>query len=72
MKKRTMTIDLEAYSLPCTLGNVPSGFKPNEMMIITAGRQTGKSMYMKMLKSKIYNTNLCNEILLPKFQPKTN
>jgi len=41
------------------------GFKKGEMMLITAGRQTGKSYYQKMLLNKIYGTNLCKEIFLP-------
>jgi hypothetical protein len=42
------------------------GFRAGEMMIISSGRQTGKSsFYMKMLKNRIYDSNLCKEIILP-------
>lgn len=45
------------------------GFKQGEM-IVFAGRQTGKSYYtMKVLKNRIYGTNLCKEIMLP-VEPK--
>lgn len=41
------------------------GFKRGEMTLFSAGRQTGKStMYMTMLKNRIYNANLCKEITL--------
>jgi hypothetical protein len=39
------------------------GFKRGEMAVISSGRQTGKST-MTMLKSRIYNANLCKEIIL--------
>lgn len=42
------------------------GFKPSEMVLYSAGRQTGKSMYY----SKMFK-NLCNEIILPGY-PKTS
>lgn len=70
MTKRTFTIDLESYSQPCVLGNVSGGIQPGEMMIFTAGRRTGKSMYTQMLKNRIYDTNLCKEIVLPMFATK--
>jgi hypothetical protein len=42
------------------------GFRAGEMMVISSGRQTGKSsLYMKMLKNRIYDSNLCKEIVLP-------
>lgn len=44
------------------------GFKQGELMIISGGRRLGKSnisMHMKLLKNRIYDTNLCKEILLP-------
>lgn len=44
------------------------GFKAGTMAVISAGRQTGKShyySYMKGLKNRIYDTNLCNEIVMP-------
>jgi KaiC/GvpD/RAD55 family RecA-like ATPase len=34
------------------------GFKRGEMAIVSAGHQTGKST-MSILKSRIYNANLC-------------
>jgi hypothetical protein len=42
---------------------VNGGFKRGEMAVISSGRQTGKST-MTMLKSRIYNANLCKEIVL--------
>jgi hypothetical protein len=42
---------------------VNGGFKRGEMSVISSGRQTGKST-MTMLKSRIYNANLCKEIIL--------
>jgi hypothetical protein len=45
------------------------GFKQGEMQIISAGRQTGKSLYQKMVLNKLYGTNLCKEIMLP-MKPK--
>ena len=65
MKNKTITIDLESYAQPCVLGSFTSGIRPGEMMVYSAGRQTGKSMYMQMLKNRIYDTNLCKEIMLP-------
>lgn len=48
------------------LDKVSGGFKAGEMMIISAGRRTGKS-YLNQL----YGNNLCKEILLPmKPEPK--
>ena len=32
------------------------GFKHGEMMLISAGRQTGKSMVMKIMKNRMYGT----------------
>jgi hypothetical protein len=40
------------------------GFKQGEMMLISAGRSTGKSM-LNAYYGKIFSTNLCKEILLP-------
>jgi hypothetical protein len=65
MKTKTITVDLEAYSQPCVLGTTTGGIHPGEMMVITAGRRTGKSMYMQTLNNRIYNTNRCKEIMLP-------
>jgi hypothetical protein len=46
------------------------GFKRGEMFLISAGRQTGKSMLNQMY-GKLWNNNLCKEILLPmKPEPK--
>lgn len=56
----TTYIDIESFT---------SGVTPGEMFIITSGRQTGKSYYMKALKNraygKLFNDNLCKEIILP-------
>jgi hypothetical protein len=46
------------------------GFKREEMTIFSAGRQTGKSMYMNLFKTRYYSTNLCKEIVLP-MKPKS-
>ena len=43
------------------------GFKKGELAIISAGRQTGKSTFLK----SAYYKNLCEEIMLPGF-PKTS
>ena len=52
MKNKTITVDLEAWS-PTVLSNTTGGIHP------------GKSMYMKMLKNRMYGgTNLCKEIVL--------
>ena len=40
------------------------GFKRSEMSIIMSGRRAGKSMLNQMY-GKLYNNNLCKEILLP-------
>lgn len=82
---KTITVDLESWTQPCTLSGVTTGihppqlhdyqqtlfqqfsrgFRAGEMMIISSGRQTGKSsFYMKMLKNRIYDSNLCKEITL--------
>jgi hypothetical protein len=39
------------------------GFKRGEMAIVSSGRQTGKST-LTIMKSRIYNANLCKEIVL--------
>jgi hypothetical protein len=47
------------------------GFKPGQMTLYSSGRQTGKSMYMNLLKTRYYGTNLCKEIVFPmKPEPK--
>ena len=52
------------------LMNVSGGIAPGEMMIFTGGRRTGKST-LNQYYGKLWNTNLCNEILLPmKPEPK--
>jgi hypothetical protein len=61
MKNKTITVDLETWT-PNVLSNTTGGIHPGEMMIFSSVRQTGKSMYMKMLKNRMYNTNLCKEI----------
>lgn len=72
MSKKTITVDLESYAQPCVLGNVTGGIHPDQMMVYSAGRQTGKSMinkaWAKMQLNSAYGkfgTNLCNEIMLP-------
>jgi hypothetical protein len=46
------------------------GFKPGEMVLYSAGRQTGKST-LNQYYGKLFNNNLCKEILLPmKPEPK--
>ena len=64
MKNKTITVDLETW-MPTVLGNTTGGIHPGQMLLYTAGRQTGKSLYMDMLKNRIYDTNLCKEIFLP-------
>jgi hypothetical protein len=64
MKNKTITVDLETW-MPTVLGNTTGGIPVGAMNVISMGRQTGKSMYMKMLKNRIYGTNLCKEIFLP-------
>jgi hypothetical protein len=67
VKNKTITVDLEAWS-PTLLCNTTGGIHTGQMLIYAAGRQTGKSMCMEMLKNRIYDTNLCKEILLPMYQ----
>ncbi len=65
MKNKTITVDLETW-MPAVLGNTTGGIHPGQMMIFSAGRQTGKStLYMETLKNRIYDTNLCKEIFIP-------
>lgn len=64
MRNKTVTVDLEAYPQPCTLGSVSGGFHSGEMLIYSGGRQTGKSM-LTLFKSRYYDINLCKEIMLP-------
>lgn len=47
--------------------NVIEGISPKEMMIFSGGRQTGKSLYYTALMNRIYDTNLCKELLLPMY-----
>lgn len=44
--------------------NLQPGWMKKEMVIISSGRQTGKSYYQKMMLNQLYNTNLCKEITL--------
>ena len=48
---------------------ITTGFGSKELMVISTGRQTGKSYYQKTLLNqqygKLYDTNLCKEIMLP-------
>ena len=50
------------------------GFRFGQLPAISVGRQTGKShyySYMKGLQNRIYDTNLCKEIVMPtKPEPK--
>lgn len=45
------------------------GFKPGEMFLVSAGRQTGKS-YLNKMYGKLWNNNLCKEIMLTHPEPK--
>jgi hypothetical protein len=72
-KKQTVVFDIEtmkaitetATQYQLDLINT-LGFKRGEMAVFSAGRRTGKSYYYdKVLKNRIYGTNLCNEIMLP-------
>ena len=50
------------------LNNLSGGIPAGTMTVFSAGRQTGKSYYnMKVLKNRIYDTNLCKEIMLPMY-----
>ena len=72
-KKQTIVFDIEtmesitktAMQYQVNLVNSIAGYKPGEMVLFSAGRQTGKSMFMKVLKNRYYDTNLCKEIMLP-------
>lgn len=68
---KNSTEGIHAYQ-QALLDKVSGGFQAGEMMLYSAGRNTGKShFYQKMLLESIYNTNLCREILLPtKPEPK--
>lgn len=64
MKTKTINIDLEAWD-PSPLSSVTGGIRPDQMLVYSGGRQTGKSMLtMHMLKSRYYSTNLCKEVTL--------
>lgn len=65
MRNKTITVDNESYLQLCVLGNTTGGIPAGTMNVVGMSRQTGKSMYMKMFKNRIYGTNLCNEIFLP-------
>ena len=72
-KKQTIVFDIEtmesitktAMQYQVNLVNSIAGYKPGEMVLFSAGRQTGKSMLMQVLKNRYYDTNLCKEIMLP-------
>ncbi len=51
MKKQTVIVDLEAYSNLRPMSNVTDGIHPYI-----------PTMYMKMLKNRVYDSNLCKEI----------
>ena len=72
MKNKTIIVDLEAWDAltPTVLSNTTGGIYPGEMFVMQASCRTGKSLYMEMLKNRIYDTNLCKEIFLP-MQPAT-
>jgi hypothetical protein len=64
MKNKTITVDLETW-MPTVLGNTAGGIPAGTINVISVGRQTGKSLYTKILKNRIYDSNLCKEIFLP-------
>lgn len=52
------------------LTKLSSGIHSGPLDVFSVGRQTGKSYYnMKVLKNRIYGTNLCQEIMMP-MEPK--
>ena len=51
------------------LNNLSGGIPAGTINVFSAGRQTGKSMLMKVMKNRIYDTNLCKEIMIP-LEPK--
>jgi len=53
MRNKTITVDLNAWS-QCVLGMTTSGIHPGK-----------SSLHMKILKNRMYGTNLCKEILFP-------
>ena len=74
MTKQTVVFDLETMNAITgierkwqmdILKNLSGGIPAGTMNVFLAGRQTGKSMLMKVLKNRIYDTNLCKEIMLP-------
>ena len=80
-KHKTVLFDIETMnSISATaqqyqvniLNNLSGGIPAGTMNVFSAGRQTGKSYYnMKVLKNRIYDTNLCKEIMLPMYpEPK--
>jgi hypothetical protein len=50
------------------LKNLSGGIAAGTMNVFSAGRQTGKSMLMKVMKNR-FDANLCKEIMLP-VEPK--
>jgi len=76
MKNKTITVDLEAWDAltPTALSNTTGGIHPEQMMIFSGGRQTGKSMissyYYSISKQRsisVMGSNLCKEIFLPMY-----
>jgi hypothetical protein len=55
-------MDLKPYQQVLWDKVIQGGFKKGELMLITAGRRTGKS----------YLNNLCKEIMLPKFSKEAS
>jgi hypothetical protein len=53
-------MDIEAMNM-----NYTKGLTLGDAMFAISVRETGKSYYTKVLKNRIYGTNLCKEIMLP-------
>lgn len=74
-KHKTVVFDIETINAMVNadqkwhmeiLKNLSGGIHAGTINVFSAGRQTGKSYYnMKVLKNRIYDTNLCKEIMLP-------
>ena len=63
MTKRTITVDLESWT-PSPLSNTTGGIHPGQTLMYSAGRQTGKSYYQKMMLNAMYNgTNLDTDFI---------
>jgi len=68
-KHNTIIVDIEAANAVTRTGqgilrNMSEFIAYNTMDIFSAGRQTGKSMLMKVMKNR-FDANLCKEIMLP-------